>query len=242
MAEKSTTTRCWTADHIGPGRDYQPAPLAPAERAAVDRFHEIYYGNESAHPDHRTYRVTWLGYEMFKCPLDLWIYQELITKQKPSVIVETGTYQGGSALYFASLCDLLGHGEVVTVDIDTTWEAQRPRHPRITYLSGSSVDPAILQQIRARTAGQNILVILDSDHRHDHVLAELRAYSTLVRPGGYLIVEDTNVNGHPAYPGFGPGPWEAVESFLKETRDFEVDPACERLLMTMAPRGFLRRR
>lgn len=243
MSNEEIVMTTWTATHIGPDvRDYPPAELAQADRATVERFQAIYYGSEDAHPDNRTYRVTWLGYEMFKCPLDLWIYQEIITRQKPDLIVETGTYRGGSALYLASLCDLVGHGAVVTVDLDTTWAAQRPRHPRITYLSGSSVDPAIVKEVHARAARRNTMVILDSDHRRDHVLAELRAYHDLVAPGGYLIVEDTNINGHPAYPGFGPGPWEAVDDFLRENTAFAVDAASERLLMTMNPRGFLRRR
>jgi cephalosporin hydroxylase len=234
---------CWTAANIGPDvRDYPAASLAPDAKAVVDRFHGIYYGAETAHPDNRTYRVTWLGYEMFKCPLDLWIYQEIITKQKPRFVVETGTYRGGSALYLASLFDLIGHGEVITIDVDATGAAQRPQHPRITYLTGSSIDPQIVAQVRTRLGPHPAMVILDSDHRRDHVLAELRAYHPLVAPGGYLIVEDTNVNGHPAYPSFGPGPWEAVDDFLRETPAFQPDPACERLLMTMNPRGFLRRR
>lgn len=241
--KETSTAQGWTADHIGPDvRDYPAAQLGPDARAAVTRFQEIYYGSEDAHPDDRTYRITWLGYEMFKCPLDLWIYQEIIVKQRPRLIVETGTYRGGSALYLASLCDLIGHGEIVTVDVDASWDAMRPRHPRISYLTGSSVDPALVAQVRAKAGRDGAMVILDSDHRAEHVLAELRAYSGLVPSGGYLIVEDTNVNGHPAYPAFGPGPWEAVDAFLAEAPDFQPDPACERLLMTMNPRGFLRRR
>jgi cephalosporin hydroxylase len=233
----------WTQGKVGADIKNFPAPsMDPAKRRIIDDFHQTYYGAETDDSETRTYRVSWLGYEMFKCPLDLWIYQEIITKQRPGVIVETGTHRGGSALYLATLCDLLGHGRVITIDIDTSWNSRLPQHPRITYLTGSSVDPAMVAHIHGLAADTPVLVILDSDHRCDHVLAELRAYRSLIAPGGYMIVEDTNVNGHPAYPGFGPGPWEAVAAFLHEDGDFYSDRSCERFLMTMNPMGFLRRR
>ena len=86
------------------------------------------------------------------------------------------------------------------------------------------------------------MVVLDSDHHRDHVLAELRTYSALVTPGSYLIVEDTNINGHPVRPEFGPGPMEAVDEFLRESPDFAIDPEREKFFLTFNPRGFLRRR
>jgi cephalosporin hydroxylase len=233
----------WTIDNLGPNmKEHSPPVLTMAEKEVINNFHRIYYGTEDADPEARTYRISWLGYEMFKCPLDLWIYQEIITRRKPDVIVETGTYRGGSALYLATICDLLGHGQVVTIDIDTTWQAEQPRHPRITYLSGSSVDPSVLAHVETLINGQRTLVILDSDHRRDHVLAELRAFRSFIASGDYLIVEDTNVNGHPAYASFGPGPWEAVDAFLQEDSSFYPDHSCTRFLMTMNPTGFLRRR
>jgi cephalosporin hydroxylase len=87
-----------------------------------------------------------------------------------------------------------------------------------------------------------VLVALDSDHRRDHVLAEIAAYSPLVQIGDYLIVEDTNVNGHPTYAEYGPGPMEAVERFLAGNDEFEIDARCERFLMTFNPKGYLRRK
>jgi cephalosporin hydroxylase len=92
-----------------------------------------------------------------------------------------------------------------------------------------------------RVAGRRAFVILDSDHRVDHVHAELLAYAPLVQVGDYLVVEDTNVNGHPTYPAYGPGPMEALERFLRETDEFEVDTVAERFMMTLNPRGYLRR-
>ncbi len=236
-------TKPWTVGNLGPSmKEYPPPDLTVSEVEAIDNFHKIYYGTEDKDPETRTYRISWLGYEMFKCPLDLWIYQEIMTRQRPEVIIETGTYLGGSALYLATVFDLLGYGEVITIDIDARWQTAQPRHPRITYLRGSSVDPSILAQVKNLIRGRRALIILDSDHHRDHVLAELRAYRSYVASGGYLIVEDTNVNGHPAYANFGPGPWEAVDTFLQEDPDFFADQSCSRFLMTMNPRGFLRRR
>ncbi len=238
----SSDSYAWTASNVGPTPRYSHAPqLTAAQRQLVDDFHRLYYGSEEQ-AGLRTYFVSWLGYPMFKCPLDLWIYQELISAQKPDLIIETGTYRGGSALYLATLCDLLGSGRVITIDIDASCAADRPQHPRIEYLVGSSVDPAIVAYVgQAAREAPNTLVILDADHRQPHVAEELGLYSRFVPPSGYLIVEDTNIGGHPAYEQFGPGPWEAVQQFLSERTDFEVDDTCERFLLTMNPRGYLRR-
>jgi len=204
---------------------------------AVDEFTRVYYDGHLL-GDTRA-DTHWLGVRTDKCPLDLWIYQELIARLRPDVIVETGTLDGGSALYLASICDLVGHGEVVTIDIEAP--PAPPEHPRIMYVRGSSVDEEVVAEVRARTAGKSALVVLDSDHRRDHVLAELHAYADVVPVGGYLIVEDTILNGHPINPEFGPGPMEAVEAFLAEDRRFEVDRRCEKLYMTFNRRGYLRR-
>jgi cephalosporin hydroxylase len=156
------------------------------------------------------------------------------------VIVETGTADGGSALFLASICDLLDHGEIVTVDID---ERPRPSHPRITYVGGSSIAPDVVTRVKEFVGDRApVLVILDSDHTRDHVLEELHAYSSLVTSSSYLVVEDTNINGHPVLPDFGPGPMEALDTFLREDGDFSIDPDREKLLLTFNPRGYLRRR
>jgi cephalosporin hydroxylase len=216
----------------------RPAPLTEAERKVVDDFHRLYYARWEAGED--TISIGWFGHRTLKCPLDLWTYQELIAERAPDLIIETGTRFGGSAYYLASICQLLGHGRVVSVDIDQS--IRRPQHPRITYLAGSSTAPEVVARVKAEAAGAaRIFVILDSDHRRAHVEAELEAYADLVGPDDYLIVEDTNVNGHPAYPAFGEGPMEAVEAFLQKRRDFAPDPRCERFLLTLNPHGFLRR-
>jgi cephalosporin hydroxylase len=184
----------------------------------------------------------WLGVPLWKNPLDLWVYQEIMFEVKPSLIIETGTYRGGSAYYVASICDLLDAGKVLT--IDRQQRASRPEHPRIEYVKGSSVDAEVLALVEKRVAdaGGPILVVLDSDHREPHVRQELAAYSGFVTPGSYLIVEDTNINGHPVNPFFGPGPMEAVESFLPAHPEFEIDAAREKYMVTHNPKGFLRRK
>jgi cephalosporin hydroxylase len=238
-----TSGPSWTAAHVGPFRPVCAEPeLDEEERRTADRFHDIYYSKLDEGRGLHTIVLSWIGREMLKCPLDLWVYQEMIVINRPDVIMETGTYKGGSALFLANICDLVGHGEIVTIDIDTTHQPIRPLHPRITYLSGCSTSPDILARVEGILKGRtNVMVILDSDHRRDHVLAELRSYHRFVPLGGYLIVEDTNLNGHPTYPGFGPGPREAVDTFLAETSSFIADRTRERFILTMNPRGFLRR-
>jgi cephalosporin hydroxylase len=233
-----------TSERISAGAPllFTPSKLNDEQQALVDRFHTFMYDitDESSH---RSYFVSWLGYGMFKWPTDLWNYQEIIVQTKPDVIVETGTHRGGSALFLASICDLIDKGEVISIDIDDTYRATQPKHPRITFLSGSSTDPNIVAEIKRRIAGRtNVFVILDSDHHCNHVLNELRIYSELIPINGYIVAEDTNVNGHPAYPEFGPGPREAVDLFLGENSHFEVDRTQERFYLTQNPCGFLRRR
>lgn len=208
-------------------------------KETTDRFHRLYF---DAHLQGKTWADTrWLGVTLAKCPLDLWVYQEIVAETRPDLVVETGTFEGGSALFFASLFDLVGNGRVVTVDIEP--RGDKPAHERITYLTGSSTAPEIVDQIRAQVAeASRVLVVLDSDHRREHVLAELHAYADFVTPGGYLVVEDTNVNGHPVAPEFGPGPMEAVERFLEQDDRFVVDRSREKFLLTFNPGGFLRRR
>jgi len=205
----------------------------------IRRFHDLYYDDGQRG---RTWRDTYfLGVPIRKNPLDMWIYQEILYDVQPDLIIECGTLFGGSAYYLARLCDLLGKGSIVTIDIKE--RPGRPAHPRITYLTGSSTSDEIGQQVadRARDA-DTVLVILDSDHSRDHVLEELRRYSPFVNPGSYVIVEDTDINGHPTVVGFGPGPMEAVDDFLSESSEFEVDAGREKFLFSFNPRGYLRRR
>jgi cephalosporin hydroxylase len=202
----------------------------------VADFHRLYYeANE------RTWEATsWLGHRAQKCPLDLWIYQEILAATRPQVVIETGTNRGGSALFFASIFDLLGEGRVVTIDIEE--QPDRPVHPRIEYVLGSSSDPAVAAGVlEVVPAQERVMVVLDSDHSRDHVWDELKLYAPRVTVGCYLVVEDTNVNGNPVFPSFGPGPAEAVREFLAEHPEFSVDRGCEKFFLTFNPGGYLRR-
>ena len=203
----------------------------------IDQFHTLYYDRKE-----QTWGNTyWLGHHVLKCPLDLWTYQEILHELQPELIVETGTYLGGSALFLASICDLLGRGQVLTIDVDR--REDRPPHPRITYLTGSSTSDPILRQVRRRAKDTSrVLVILDSGHAKEHVLSELHAYAPLVTPGSYLIVEDTNLNGRPVDTRHGPGPAEAVTEFLTRNDAFVRDESREKFLLTFNPGGYLKKR
>ena len=183
--------------------------------------------------------ATWLGAQTLKNPLDLWVYQEIMVETRPELVVETGTYRGGSAAFLASMCDLLGEGEIVSIDIEPVRD-DYPGHQRITYLGGrSSTDPDVLAEARARAEGKRTLVILDSDHSQGHVEAELAVYAQLVSIGGYVIVEDSNIGQ--IRKDLLPGPLEAIETFLATTDDFEIDREREKFLITFNPSGYLRR-
>ena len=203
-------------------------------RSAAPAFHKVWY-------DTRIWQnVTWQGVPLRKNPFDLWIHQEVIHDTRPDLIIETGTLFGGSALYFSHLLDIQGDGSIVTVDVEA--RPGRAEHPRITYLTGSSTDPEIIERLaRFASEAERVMVVLDSDHTEAHVREELRLLSPLVTVGNYLVVEDTNVNGHPVRPSFGPGPMEAVEGFLGSTKSFVRDIERERFLMTFNPSGWLRR-
>lgn len=210
------------------------------DQEIVEQFHRLFYNSVLD-----TWASTfWLGVATEKYPCDLWVYQEIIQELQPDFIVETGTRFGGSALFMASVCELLGHGHVITVDIAelASTTSVRPPHARVTYLTGSSTSPETVDKVRAEIDGaKTVMVVLDSDHHMTHVVDELRIYSDVVTDGSYLIVEDTNINGHPAAESFGHGPMEAVELFLSGSKDYVVDRSREKFLVTFNPRGFLRK-
>jgi cephalosporin hydroxylase len=223
---------------LGPHRapDRVP-PLTGEEQAVVDAFHKLYYDQRIE--GRRTVYLNWFGWRLVKSPLDAWTYQEIIVETRPQVIIECGTRFGGGAIFMATILDLLGEGRVISIDTDTA--PSRPHHPRITYVAGSSVDPAILARLRAETAGKRTMVVLDSDHSAAHVANELKVYPDLVSPGCYLIVDDTNIGGNPVWQDDDPGPMKALDEWLPTQDRFEIDPSRERFMLSLNPRGFLKR-
>jgi cephalosporin hydroxylase len=215
---------------LGSDRDIQ---------SATTRFNRVYY-------DSMVWRVTkYLGIPTQQFPTDLWMIQEIITQLKPDLIIETGTYHGGSTLFYADILDRVNErGRVITIDIDPrTKEASAfpAFRNRVQVIKGDSVSPEVIREIAQQIGGGTVLVTLDSLHTKEHVLKEMNLYSKFVTPGSYLIVQDTNINGHPVYPTFGPGPMEAVEEFLKSNRDYEVDRSREKYMLTAYPSGYLKK-
>ncbi len=200
------------------------------------------------------YNFTWMGRPIIQFPQDMVAMQEIIWRVRPRRIVETGVAHGGSLIYYASLLELLGgDGLVVGVDIDIRAHnrAEIENHPmarRIRLVQGSSIEESTAQQVRTVVQGHGpVLVVLDSNHTHAHVLEELRLYSTLVGKGSYLVVFDTLVEDMPN-DLTGDRPWRkgdnpktAVWEFLKNNRRFVVDKDIEsKLLITVAPDGYLK--
>jgi len=205
-------------------------------RFVIRSFTRLYY-----HSRPRIWNNTfWAGIGVDKCPLDLWTYQEMLFEVRPDVVVECGTGMGGSALFLAHQCDLIGKGRVITVDVADL--PNRPHHARITYLHGSSVEDTTLQQIRVSIKSTDtVLVVLDSDHSKQHVLDELKCYCGFVSVGSYIVVEDGITGGHPVKPRQWPGPMEAVLEFLKTHSNFVIDKSREKFLLTFNPNGYLKR-
>jgi cephalosporin hydroxylase len=201
-----------------------------------------------------TYNFTWLGRPVIQFPQDLVALQEIIWRVRPDLIIETGIAHGGSLIFSASMLELLGgDGQVLGIDIDIREHnrVEIEKHPlsrRITMLQGSAVDEKIAEAVRlfARDR-ERVLVILDSNHTHEHVLRELELYAPLVTEGSYLIVMDTIIEDMPEdfFPdrpwSRGNNPKTAVWKFLEGTDRFVIDKEVEnRLLITVAPDGYLR--
>ncbi len=208
---------------------------------------------EAASRSEYSYHFEWLGRPIIQFPQDVLAVQELIWKTRPQVVVETGVAHGGSLIFSASMLELLGgDGRVVGVDIDIRSHnrAAIEAHPmakRIHLIQGSSIDPDVAALVVQQCQGaERVLVLLDSNHTHDHVLAEMQLYSHLVRRGGYLVVFDTIIEDMPNdfFPdrawGKGNNPKTAVHEFLRTSDRFRIDKDLEaKLLITVAPDGYL---
>jgi cephalosporin hydroxylase len=207
-----------------------------------------------------SYNFSWLGRPIIQYPQDMVAMQDLIWSIQPEIIIETGIAHGGSLIFSASMLELIAacggpqDAEVVGVDIDIrahNREAieEHPMFRRIAMIQGSSVAPEVAEQVKAKAAGRRkVLVFLDSNHTHNHVLAELQAYAPLVSVGSYCVVFDTIIDEMPAemFPDrpWGPGnnPMTAVREYLKTHPGFEIDKQMDhKLLISVAPGGYLKR-
>lgn len=228
-------------------------------REAPELYHRWYYNTNVWR------RVTFLGVYAAKNVLDLWNYQEILWELRPALVVEFGTYAGGSALYLATILQKIWLSAVgpiplvLTIDngADGAEVADLVRvDPHISVITADTTSAEVECEIRTRLEsirvnypypsgyGRRALFILDSDHHKEHVLAELEMLRRLTVPGDYVVVEDGNINGHPVLPEWGPGPWEAIEAYEQRyPDDYEHDTLREKNFgMTFAPRGYLKRR
>lgn len=215
---------------------------------------------ERANRSKYSYHFEWMGRPIIQCPQDIVATQEIIWSVKPDLIIETGIAHGGSLIFSASMLELNAisggpqYAEVLGLDIDIrahnrTAIESHPMARRISMIEGSSVAPEVVAKVRAKAVGKSsVLVLLDSNHTHDHVLAELEAYAQLTSIGSYCVVFDTAIEDMPedAFPG---RPWSkgnnaktAVWEFLKSHPEFEIDESIQhKLLITVAPDGYLKR-
>jgi len=198
------------------------------------------------------YNFKWCGIPILKIPQDIIALQEIIWKVRPDLIIETGVAHGGSCIFFASMLELLGRGEVIGVEIGLYPETRKTifEHPlskRITIIDGSSTDIKVINKIKELVKGKMVMVCLDSDHTHDHVLKELELYSPIVSIGSYLVVDDTGVEDLPEGTvsnrawGKGNNPGTALAEFLKKNTNFIVDKTYTKLIITGSPGGYLRK-
>lgn len=181
----------------------------------------------------------WRGVPLAKAPTDLWIYQELIHAIKPDLIIETGSFRGGSALYMSDIMRLCeNHGKVISIDTDMSNLHSQALHSTVKFLKTSSVSDEAITFVKAHIAAydcQKIMVVLDSDHEKEHVLREIELYAPLVTVGSALIVEDTNNH---------PGPKEAIDEWYPAqpaSYEFRKDFMCEKFMLTFNRDGYLER-
>jgi cephalosporin hydroxylase len=208
--------------------EIDPEVVTPEDEKVIWDFNKLY----QRMPKRTWMSTTWRGVQVAKPPTDLWMYQEIIFENKPELIIETGTFAGGSARFFADLM-YPWSGQVVTVDTTAMGWAKTKNHPAVEFLVGSSLDPEIISRIRhLARAAKSVMVVLDSLHTKDHVLQEMKTYGPLVTPGQYMVVEDTVTIGEPV---------QAIEEFLRINPEFEVDGACDKFLLSFSSGGFLKR-
>jgi cephalosporin hydroxylase len=200
-----------------------------------------------------SYNFSWMGRPIIQYPQDMIAMQEILWELKPDILIETGIAHGGSLIYYASIFELIGKGKVLGIDIDIREHNRKeieshPMYKRIEMIQGSSIAPETLLEVKKHIEdGMTVLVSLDSNHTHEHVLEELKLYAPLVTKGSYCVVFDTIVEDMPK--GMYDRPWDignnpktAVWEYLKENNDFEIDHQIDnKLLISVAPEGYLKR-
>lgn len=222
-----------------------------ADAPLLDAATSLYAG---ADRHNWSYQWTWLGLPIIQVPTDIVASQELVWATRPQLVIETGVARGGSLIFWASMLELLGEGTVLGIDIDIRAHNREAieTHPlarRVSLFQGSSIgDEAVAVATEAAAGLDRVMVVLDSNHTHEHVLAELELYGPLVSPGQYLVVSDTIVEHIPAQEHrprpWGPGdnPATAVDAFLGSHPEFSRDEELtSKLLITSSPGGYLRR-
>lgn len=188
--------------------------------------------------------IRWMGVNALKQVSDLWVYQEILYETKPDIVVEIGSHKGGTTLFLAHMMDILGHGEILSLDI--THDHFLANHPRVTKITGDCSSPEVFESVKKITSGKKTMVIHDGDHTTPAVLRDLQLYAPLVTEGQYFIVEDGHVDVfNPARvkaSNLSDGPMKAVLQYLeKNAGQFEIDDSKERFLLTFNPRGYLKR-
>ena len=183
---------------------------------------------------------SWIGRPVPNAPTDLLVYQEIVAELRPDWIIETGTGDGGRAFFLATVCELLGHGRVVTIAPGA--KPNRPEHARLEFVTGVAHELSTVEQVRAITGPDpNALVILGTRAKRDRTRREFEAYAPLVRVGSYVILEHTSLNGFPIDASFGPGPHEALRRILNLHGEFVADNGREKHSLTFNPGGFLKK-
>jgi cephalosporin hydroxylase len=187
------------------------------------------------------FNSTYFGIKTVKSPADFWIYKEILFQIKPDIVVEIGNFHGGSTLAIAHFMDNMGEGRVIGIDIDHSNIPEVVRtHPRVSLIQADACEalPAVKEMVKPYP---KVMVIEDSSHEYANTMAVMQAYGPLVTPGSYMIVEDS-LFYHGIDVGPKPGPYEAIEMFMKGNDQFEIDRTRERFLITTNPKGYLRKR
>lgn len=228
------TASAFIEGRVNDGPDGRPTKPTPIPEELTAQYVDAYWHSLGWRD------TTWLGRRVQNSAADLIAYQQLLVRLRPDWIIETGAGNGGRAGFLASVCDLVGNGRVVSID-------SRPPdddvdHPRIERVVGYPHHDDVVEQVRDIVGdAPNALVVLGTLGSQKRMMAEFEAYHGFVPVGSYVIVEETIVNGHPVWPGFGPGPAEAVKQVLARHDNFAVDPRMEQLGVTFNPSGFLKR-